>query len=157
MVIARSGASPTAPTAVRTRCGVEHTGVFTSRVVRENGRDDPLNRPHGVVDELLGAILALRNIIARTAVNRGWELLWSSSVMQEYRRGDVTIKVRYLHTGAIWHAEWSRGGMRRVLDSHHPNKREAIVAWLAEGPAAGQSVRDDGLGRPWAHSLHREP
>ncbi len=80
--------------------------------------------------------MALRNIIARSAVQRGWELIWSSSVMQEYRRRNVTIKVRYLHTGAIWHAEWSREGLRRDLDSQDPNKREAIIAWLEEDSAA---------------------
>jgi hypothetical protein len=81
-------------------------------------------------------MMALRNIIARSAVQRGWELIWSSSVMQEYRKRDVTIKVRYLHTGAIWHAEWSREGTRRDLDSQDPNKREAIIAWLEEDSAA---------------------
>jgi hypothetical protein len=80
-------------------------------------------------------MMALRNIIARSAVQRGWELIWSSSVMQEYRKRDVTIKVRYLHTGAIWHAEWSRDGIRRDLDSQDPNKREAIIAWLEEDSA----------------------
>ena len=79
--------------------------------------------------------MALRNIIARTAVERGWELIWSSSVMQEYRKGDTTVKVRYLHTGAIWHAERLCDGTRRDLDSQDPNKRETIVAWLTEGVA----------------------
>ncbi len=102
-------------------------------------------------------MLALRNIIARTAVQRGWELIGSSSVMQEYRKGDVTIKIRYLHTGAIWHAEWSREGMRRDVDSRDPNKREVITAWLEEGSATSPSDRGDGLGRPWAQSRHREP
>ena len=77
--------------------------------------------------------MALRNIIARAAVQRGWELVWSSPVVQEYRKQDTTIKVRYLHTGAIWHAEWLRKGVRRGLDSQDPNKREAIIAWLEEG------------------------
>jgi hypothetical protein len=102
----------------------------------------------------VGAVLALRNIIARSAEQRGWELVGSSSVMQEYRQGDVTIKVRYLHTGAIWHAEWLREGTRRDVASQDTNKREAIIAWLEEG---GATNRDDGLGRPWAHSRNREP
>ncbi len=101
--------------------------------------------------------MALRNIIARSALQLGWELIWSSSVMQEYRKSDVTIKVRYLHTGAIWHAEWSRDGVRRDLGSQDPDKREAIIAWLEEGDARSQSDRGDGLGRPWAHSRNPEP
>ncbi len=77
--------------------------------------------------------MALRNVIARAAQQRGWEHVWSSSIMQEYRRGDTTIKVRYLHTGAIWHAEWFRDGSRRNVESHDSNKREVIIAWLDEG------------------------
>ncbi|BBZ42008.1 hypothetical protein [Mycobacterium conspicuum] len=76
--------------------------------------------------------MVLRNIIGRAAVERGWELIWSSSVMQQYNKGDTTIKVRYLHTGAIWHAEWSREGVRHDLDPQHPNKRDAIISWLDE-------------------------
>lgn len=87
------------------------------------------------MDELTGATMALRNIIARAALQRGWELVWSSSVVQEYRKGHTTIKVRYLHTGAIWHAEWFREGTRRDVDSQDPNKRELIIAWLEEGGA----------------------
>jgi hypothetical protein len=83
-------------------------------------------------------MMALRNIIARAALQHGWELIWSSSIMQEFRKGDTTIKVRYLHTGAIWHGEWSRGGTRRDVDSHDPDKRDAIIAWLDEGGAAGR-------------------
>jgi hypothetical protein len=82
--------------------------------------------------------MALPNIIARAALERGWELVWSSSIMQEFRRSDTTIKVRYLHTGAIWHSEWSRGGTRRDLDSRDPNKREVIIAWLEEGGVASR-------------------
>jgi tRNA G10 N-methylase Trm11 len=83
-------------------------------------------------------MMALRNIIARAALQRGWELICSSSIMQEFREGDTTIKVRYLHNGAIWHGEWLRGGTRRDLDSHDPNKREVIIAWLEEGGAASR-------------------
>ena len=80
--------------------------------------------------------MALPNIIARAALQRGWELICSSSIMQEFRKSDTTIKVRYLHTGAIWHAEWLREGTRRDLDSQDPNQREMIIAWLDEGGAA---------------------
>lgn len=76
--------------------------------------------------------MVLRNIIGRAALDQGWELIWSSSVMQHYTKGDTTIKVRYLHTGAIWHAEWTRDGTRRDLDSQHPNKRDVIIGWLEE-------------------------
>ena len=82
--------------------------------------------------------MALRNIVAHLAQQRGWELIWSSSVMQEFHKGDTTIKVRYLHTGAIWHAEWLRGATRRDLDSQNPHKREVITAWLDEGGAASR-------------------
>jgi hypothetical protein len=78
--------------------------------------------------------MALRNIIARVAQQRGWELVGSSSIMHEYHKEDTTIKVRYLHTGAIWHAEWSCDGTRRDLDSQAPNKREVVTAWLQEDP-----------------------
>jgi hypothetical protein len=84
-----------------------------------------------------GATMALRNIIARAALQRGWELVWSSSMMQEFRKSDTTIKVRYLHTGAIWHGEWLRDGRRRDVESHDPNKRELIIAWLDEDVASG--------------------
>jgi hypothetical protein len=87
-------------------------------------------------------MMAQRNIIAHAAQLRGWELIWSSSVMQEYRKGDTTIKVRYLHTGAIWHAEWFRQGTRRDLDSQDPNKREVIIAWFEE---RGVASHDDEL------------
>jgi hypothetical protein len=100
--------------------------------------------------------MALRNIIARTALERGWELTWSSSVMQEYRKSDATVKVRYLHTGAIWHAEWSRGGVRRDVDSQDSNKRETIIAWLEEGSAAGELDRSDRL-RSASRTHHRQP
>lgn len=90
------------------------------------------------MDQLAGAMMALRNIIARAALQRGWELVWSSSVMQEYRKEDTTVKVRYLHTGAIWHAEWIREGTRRDLDSQDPNKREVVIGWLEEGGGASQ-------------------
>ncbi|WP_156690409.1 hypothetical protein [Mycobacterium sp. Marseille-P9652] len=80
--------------------------------------------------------MALRNVIARAAMQRGWEHVWSSSIMQEYRRGDTTIKVRYLHTGAIWHAEWFREGARRNVESQDSNKREVIMAWFDEGGAS---------------------
>lgn len=82
--------------------------------------------------------MALRNIIARVAVQRGWELTGSSSIMHEYHKGDTTIKVRYLHTGAIWHAEWSSDGLRRDLGSQEPNKREVVIAWLQEGAGTGE-------------------
>jgi hypothetical protein len=89
--------------------------------------------------------MALRNVIARAALQRGWEHVWSSSIMQEYRKGDTTIKVRYLHTGAIWHAEWLREGTRRNVESQDPDKREVIIAWLEEGaadePELGDQVR----------------
>jgi hypothetical protein len=77
-------------------------------------------------------MMVLRNIIGRAALERGWELTWSSSVMQQYRKGETTIKIRYLHTGAIWHAEWLSEGTRRDLDSQDPNKREAIIAWFEQ-------------------------
>ena len=80
--------------------------------------------------------MALRNIVAHAAAQRGWELISSSSIMQEFYKGDTTVKVRYLHTGAIWHAEWLREGTRRDIDSQDPHKREAIIAWLDEGGAA---------------------
>jgi hypothetical protein len=83
-------------------------------------------------------MMALRNVIAHMALQRGWELIGSSSVMQEFRKGDTTIKVRFLHTGAIWHAEWLRGGTRRDVDSQNPHKREVITAWLEEGGAASR-------------------
>ena len=76
--------------------------------------------------------MVLRNILAREALQRGWELSGSSSVMQQYSKGDTIIKVRYLHTGAIWHAEWFRQGTRRRLDSGDPKKRETIIAWFEE-------------------------
>lgn len=79
-----------------------------------------------------GVMMVLPNIISRAALQRGWELISSSSVMQEYSKGDTTIKVRYLHTGAIWHADWLREGTRRELDSRDANKREVIIAWLEE-------------------------
>ena len=85
--------------------------------------------------------MALRNIIARAALQRGWELVWSSSIMQEFCKGATTIKVRYLHTGSIWHAEWFGEGTRRDLDSQHPNKRDLLIAWLDEGAAS----RDAGV------------
>ncbi len=66
--------------------------------------------------------MVLANIISRAALQRGWELISSSSVMHEYSKGDTIIKVRYLHTGAIWHAEWLREGTRRDLDSRGTNK-----------------------------------
>ena len=84
--------------------------------------------------------MALRNIIAHAALQGGWAMIWSSSIMQEYRKGDTTIKVRYLHTGAIWHAEWLREGTRRDLDSQHPNKWEVIIAWLGERGAASRDI-----------------
>ncbi|CAM3371830.1 hypothetical protein BST27_29745 [Mycobacterium intermedium] len=76
--------------------------------------------------------MVLRNIIGRIALERGWELSLSSSVLQQYSKGDTTIKVRYLHTGAIWHAEWYRGGTRRDVGSQDPNKRDVVIAWLEE-------------------------
>ncbi len=76
--------------------------------------------------------MVLPNIISRAALQRGWDVISSSSVMQEYSKGDTTIKVRYRHTGAIWHAERLRGGTRRDLDSHDAHKREVIIAWLEE-------------------------
>ena len=82
--------------------------------------------------------MALRNIIARVAVQGGWELIGSSSIMHEYRKADTTIKVRYLHTGAIWHAEWLCDGTRRDLGSQEPNKREVVIAWLQEGAGTSQ-------------------
>ena len=80
-------------------------------------------------------MMALRNIVAHAALDRGWELIASSSIMQEFHRGDTIIKVRYLHTGAIWHAEWLREGTRRDLHSQDPHKREVLTAWL-EGRSA---------------------
>ncbi len=83
-----------------------------------------------------GVMMVLPNIINRAALQRGWEPISSSSAMQEYSKGDTTIKVRYLHTGAIWHAGWSREGTRRNLDSRDANKREVILAWLEESTFA---------------------
>jgi len=80
-------------------------------------------------------MMPLRNIIARAALQRGWESVWSSSVMQEFRKGDITVKVRYLHTGAIWHGELFCEGTRRHVDSKDPNHRDVIIAWFEEGGA----------------------
>lgn len=76
--------------------------------------------------------MVLRNIIGRVALEHGWELTGSSSIMQQYSKGDTTIKVRYLHNGAIWHAERFREGTRSDLNSQEPHKREVVIAWLEE-------------------------
>ncbi|GAB3011673.1 hypothetical protein MBOU_50500 [Mycobacterium bourgelatii] len=76
--------------------------------------------------------MVLRNIIGRLALERGWDLNSSSSVMQQYSKGDTTIKVRYLHNGAIWHAEWFRGGTRRDVSAQDPHKRDVVISWLEE-------------------------
>ena len=73
------------------------------------------------------------------ALQRGWELIRSSSFIQEYRKGDIAITLRYRQSGAILHAEWFREGTRRELDPQYPNKREAIIAWLDEEGAASQA------------------
>lgn len=86
--------------------------------------------------QFTGAMMPLRNIIARAALQHGRESVWSSSVMQEFHKGDITVKVRYLHTGAIWHGEWSCEGTRRHVDSENRNHRDVIIAWFEEGGAA---------------------